>query len=122
MWRLLLALFGKTIVVVVDGLETAQHETAEIAKDGALTRGHAALGYEFVQSDDGIDCVDSAYAGDYVGSGYAEQRRAWTTEAALSIFKGSMVELALLGVLALVLVYSNTLSRRSTPAADELTE
>jgi hypothetical protein len=52
--RLRLALFRKTIVVVVDGLETAQHKTAQIAKDGALTRGHPALGNEFVQSDEGV--------------------------------------------------------------------
>jgi hypothetical protein len=44
-------LFGKAVVVVVDELETAQHEAAEIAKDGTLARGHAALGHEFVEGD-----------------------------------------------------------------------
>jgi hypothetical protein len=47
---------------------------------------------------------------------------AWTTETARSIFEGTMIELALLGALVLVLVYSITLLRRSNPAAKELTE
>lgn len=46
----------------------------------------------------------------------------WTTEAARSVFQGTMIELALLGVLVLILVYSITLLRRSSPAARELTE
>jgi hypothetical protein len=47
---------------------------------------------------------------------------AWTTETARSIFHGSMIELALLGVLVLILVCSITLSRRSNPAPKEVTE
>jgi hypothetical protein len=46
----------------------------------------------------------------------------WTTETARSVFQGTMIELALLGVLVLILVYSITLLRRSSPAARELTE
>lgn len=46
----------------------------------------------------------------------------WTTETAQSVFQGAMIELALLGVLVLILVYSITLLRRSSPAARELTE
>jgi len=46
----------------------------------------------------------------------------WATEAARSVFQGAMIELALLGALVLILVYSITLLRRSSPAARELTE
>jgi hypothetical protein len=46
----------------------------------------------------------------------------WTTETAKSIFQGTMIELALLGVLVLILVYSITLLRRSNPAGKVLTE
>jgi Phosphate-starvation-inducible E family len=46
----------------------------------------------------------------------------WTTETARSVFQGTMIELALLGVLVLILVYSITLLRRSSPAARQLTE
>ena len=47
---------------------------------------------------------------------------AWASETANSIFQGSMIELGLLGLLVLILVYSITLLRRSTPEAKELTE
>lgn len=46
----------------------------------------------------------------------------WASESARSVFQGSMIELALLGVLVLILVYSITLLRRSTPANKNLSE
>jgi uncharacterized membrane protein (DUF373 family) len=43
----------------------------------------------------------------------------WTTEGASGIFRSSMIELGLLGVLVLVLVVSITLLRRYAPAAKD---
>ena len=47
---------------------------------------------------------------------------AWTTEGANGIFRSSMVELGLLGVLVLVLVISITLLRRYAPTSKDLPE
>jgi hypothetical protein len=43
---------------------------------------------------------------------------AWSTEGASSIFRGSMIELGLLGVLILVLVHSITVLRRNPPISE----
>jgi len=45
----------------------------------------------------------------------------WSTQGA-SIFRASMVELGLLGLLVLILVFSITLLRRYAPAPKELIE
>jgi hypothetical protein len=47
---------------------------------------------------------------------------AWVTDSARSIFHSSMIELALLGLLVLILVYSITLLRRGAPAPKDLVE
>src|SRR5438309_5841142 len=47
---------------------------------------------------------------------------AWATEGAHAIFRSSMIELGLLGVLVLVLVVSITLLRRYAPASKDLPE
>jgi uncharacterized membrane protein (DUF373 family) len=47
---------------------------------------------------------------------------AWATEGAHAIFRSSMIELGLLGVLVLVLVVSITLLRRYAPASNDLPE
>src|SRR3989475_6494653 len=47
---------------------------------------------------------------------------AWGTESAHAIFRSSMIELGLLGVLVLVLVVSITLLRRYAPASKDLPE
>jgi hypothetical protein len=47
---------------------------------------------------------------------------AWVTDAARSIFHSSMIELALLGLLVIILVYSITLLRRGAPPAKDLEE
>ncbi len=47
---------------------------------------------------------------------------AWATESAHAIFRSSMIELGLLGVLVLVLVVSITLLRRYAPASKDLPE
>ncbi len=44
----------------------------------------------------------------------------WSTEGASSIFRASMIELALLGLLILIFVFSNTLLRRYAPSPKEL--
>ncbi len=47
---------------------------------------------------------------------------AWATEGAHGIFRSSMIELGLLGLLVLVLVVSITLLRRYAPASKDLPE
>jgi hypothetical protein len=47
---------------------------------------------------------------------------AWATEGANGIFRYSMIELGLLGLLVLVLVVSITLLRRYAPAEKDLVE
>jgi uncharacterized membrane protein (DUF373 family) len=47
---------------------------------------------------------------------------AWTTEGASGIFRSSMVELGLLGLLVLVLVVSITILRRYAPTSKDLPE
>src|SRR4030088_2299776 len=47
---------------------------------------------------------------------------AWATEGSSGIFRSSMIELGLLGLLVLVLVVSITLLRRYSPAAKDLSE
>jgi hypothetical protein len=47
---------------------------------------------------------------------------AWVTDSARSIFHSSMIELALLGLLVLILVYSITLLRRGAPAPKDLVQ
>ena len=47
------------------------------------------------------------------------QSGGWSTEGP-SIFRASMIELALLGVIVLVLVFSITLLRRYPPAPDNI--
>ena len=47
---------------------------------------------------------------------------AWATEGANGIFRSSMIELGLLGLLVLVLVVSITLLRRHAPAPKDLPE
>src|SRR6266566_1984124 len=47
---------------------------------------------------------------------------AWATEGANGIFRSSMIELGLLGVLVLVLVISITLLRRYAPTSKDLPE
>jgi hypothetical protein len=43
--------FGETIEVVVDGLETAQHEAANVGEDRGLAWGDASLSKQLVQGD-----------------------------------------------------------------------
>jgi uncharacterized membrane protein (DUF373 family) len=47
---------------------------------------------------------------------------AWATEGSSGIFRSSMIELGLLGLLVLVLVVSITLLRRYSPASKDLSE
>jgi hypothetical protein len=47
------------------------------------------------------------------------QGRGWSAEGP-NIFRASMIELGLLGLLVLILVFSITLLRRHPPAADEI--
>ena len=65
------------------------------------------------------DCFDTAHPRDYPRSGQPYPGRGVVGRGA-ELFRASMIELGLLGLLVFILVFSITLLRRHPPAADEI--